>query len=132
MRESIFFGDRSRALQTEIVRRQGGDRATFLVRRCLRDNWTSVEYAAQYHLVVRYAAIHKLLALGEKKLHMFCCRVSFPIIHLSCMTLFQGIFLPHPNTGKPGTGDLTRAFLGDAGVTGRLGIVEGVAERASA
>lgn len=31
--------------------------------------------------------------------------------------------IPQPNMGSPGIGDFTRAFLGDAGVTGLLDIV---------
>lgn len=32
-------------------------------------------------------------------------------------------FVPQPKAGNPGTGDLTLAFLGEAGVTGRLDIM---------
>lgn len=38
-------------------------------------------------------------------------------------TIKHDYFIPQPNIGSPGIGDLTRAFLGDAGVTGLLDMV---------
>lgn len=66
-------------------------------------------------------AVHDFLTLAKEKLHMFCKAVrrgdggSWRSQRLAQQ---KGI-VPQPNIGDPGLGDLTLAFLGEAGVVGR-------------
>lgn len=70
MFQSVVLAQGNRALQAQIIRGKGSDGAAFLVCRCLRKDWSRIEDAAEYHLVVRDGAVHDLLALAQEDLDM--------------------------------------------------------------
>lgn len=64
-------------------------------------------------------AVHDLLPLGQQQLHMLC--IAGPLSASGLLGEAPGEpNIPQPNMGVPTAGDLTLAFLGDAGVAGRV------------
>lgn len=68
--ETIFLADSRRTLQAEIIGRQCGDWEAVDGSGSLWYDGGAVKDTAQYHLVMRDAAIHSLLAAVKKHLEV--------------------------------------------------------------
>lgn len=70
MYQSIFFSNCRWALQAQIIGGERGDRASFFAGGRLGNYWAGIKDATQNHLVMRNAAVHKLLSLGKQQLYV--------------------------------------------------------------
>lgn len=72
-----------------------------------------------------YRAVHDLLPLRQEELYVFYVPPGSAAAGAKghpTSGLQRQMSVPQPNMGVPGAGDLIFAFLGDAGVTGRVDI----------